>query len=101
MANVTVTTAAKFINDVWSKELNRGIKLDIVIADLFKDMTAQATQNGGGQVFHLPSRHNLTANTKSATVAATPEAITETEQTFTPNTHQITAQEIESIAEVM
>lgn len=101
MANVTSTTAAKFINDVWSRELNRAIEFDIVIADLFTDKTKQATQNGGGQVFHLPARHNLTANTKAAGADATPEAITETEQTFTPSTHQITAQEIENFAEVM
>ena len=54
-----------------------------------------------GDVFHLPARHNLTANTKSAGSDATPEAITETEQTFTVSTHQIVAQEIESFAEVM
>ena len=48
-----------------------------------------------------PARHNLTANTKSAGSDATPEAITETEQTFTVSTHQIVAQEIEDFAEVM
>lgn len=52
-------------------------------------------------MFHLPNRHNLTANTKSAGSDATPEAITETEQTFTVSTHQIVAQEIEDFAEVM
>lgn len=56
---------------------------------------------GSGDVFHLPNRHNLTANTKSAGSDATPEAITETEQTFTVSTHQIVAQEIEDFAEVM
>lgn len=56
---------------------------------------------GSGDVFHLPNRHNLTANTKSAGTDATPEAITETEQTFTVSTHQIVAQEIEDFAEVM
>jgi len=101
MANVTATTAAKFIGDVWSKELNRAIELDIAIDALFADKTKQATIMGGGQVFHLVARHNLTANTKSASSDATPEAITETEQTFTPSTHQITAQEIEDFAKVM
>ena len=48
--------------------------------------------SGSGDVFHLPNRHNLTANTKSAGSDATPEAITETEQTFTVSTHQIVAQ---------
>lgn len=101
MANVTATTAAKFINDVWAAELNRGIQLDRVMAQLFTDKSSDAKSDGGGQVYHLVSRHNLTANTKSASTDATPEAITETEQTFTPSTHQITAQEIENFAEVM
>jgi hypothetical protein len=57
--------------------------------------------SGHGDIFHLPARHNLTANTKSASTDATPEAITETEQTFTVSTHQIVAQEIEDFAEVM
>lgn len=101
MTNVTATTAAVFINQIWSPELNRGVTYDTVIDGLFADKTKQATEHGGGQIFHLPARHNLTANTKSATVDAVPEAITETEQTFTPSTHQITAQEIEDFARVM
>jgi hypothetical protein len=99
LANVTATTADKFIDDVWSTELNRAIEFDIVIAGLFADWTSKMA--GHGDIFHLPARHNLTANTKSASSDATPEAITETEQTFTVSTHQITAQEVEDFAEVM
>lgn len=73
MANVTATTADKFINEVWSDELNRAIEYDIVIAGLFSDWTRKMA--GSGDVFHLPARHNLTANTKAASVDATPEAI--------------------------
>lgn len=70
-----------------------------MIAGLFSDWSGRMT--GSGDVFHLPARHNLTANTKSAGSDATPEAITESEQTFTVSTHQIVAQEIEDFAEVM
>ncbi len=101
MATVTPTTAAKFIGDVWSKELNRAIEYKLVIDSMFKDWSARAKVNGGGQIFHLPARHNLTANTKASDTDATPEAITETEQTFTPSTHQIVAQQIENFVEVM
>lgn len=86
---------------MWAKELNRAIHLDLVIANLFTDKSADASAQPGGQVYHLVARHNLTANTKSAGSDATPEAITETEQTFTPATHQITAQEIEDFVRVM
>ena len=99
MANVTATTADKFIDEHWSPELNRAIELDIVIVGLYADWTDR--MRNSGDVFHLPARHNLTANTKSAGSDATPEAITETEQTFTVSTHQIVAQEIEDFAEVM
>ena len=98
MANVTVTTAANFADEVWNPELNRAIELDIVIASLFSDWSRKMTS---GDVFHLVDRHNLTANTKSAGTDATPEAITEGEQTFSTWTHQITAQEIENIAQVL
>ena len=99
MANVTSTTADKFIDEVWSPELNRAIEFNIVIAGLFADWTSK--MKASGDVFHLPNRHNLAVATKSASTPATPEAITETEQTFTVSTHQIVAQEIEDFAEVM
>ena len=95
--NVTTTTAAVHIDEVWSPELNRGIELDIIIAALFTDKSSAMPH---GDVYHLPARHNLTANTKSAGTDLTPETITETEQTFTVNTHQAIAQEIEDIAQI-
>ena len=99
MANLTSATADVFINEIWSNELNRAIEFKLVIAALFSDWTSR--MKGSGDVFHLPNRHNLTANTKTASVDATPEAITETKQDFTVSTHQIVAQEIEDFAEVM
>jgi len=100
MANeVTDLTAAVFIDEYWSPELNRAIEFDIVIEALFSDWTSR--MSGSGDIFHLPARHHLTANTKTRSIDATAEAITETQQNFTVSTHQITAQEIESFAEVM
>ena len=71
----------------------------MVIAALFADWTGKMASSG--DIFHLPAEHNLTTNTKTASVDATPEAITESEQTFTVSTHQVVAQEIEDFAEVM
>lgn len=99
MAVVSSVTADKFIDDVWSSELNRAVEFDTVIMGLFTDWTSRMA--GHGDTFHLVSRHNLTTNTKASAVDATPEAITETEQTFQPTTHQIVAQQIEDFAEVM
>ena len=99
MPNVTATTADLFFSEIWSPELNRAVEFKLVIMALFADWTGR--MKGEGDVFHLPNRHNLTANTKSAGTDATPEAITETQQNFTVSTHQIVAQEIEDFAEVM
>ena len=99
MAQVTAATAIKFIDEIWSEELNRAVEFKMVIAALFSDWTSK--MSGSGDLFHLPARHNLTASTKSSGSDATPEAILETEQTFTVSTHQIVAQEIEDFAEVM
>src|SRR3990167_6130743 len=99
MANVTATTAARFIDEWWGDELNIAISFDMVIDPLFADWSDR--MRGHGDIFHLVARHNLTANTKTASVDATPEAITETDQDFTVSTHQIVAQEIEDFAEVM
>ena len=101
MAVVGVTTAANFLNSVWSNELNRAIEYDTVIASLFDDKSKEAAGGKGGYVFYLVDRHNLTAQTKAEGTDVTPEAITETAQTFTPSTHQIVAQQIEDFAEVM
>ena len=100
MANVTATTAARFITEVWGPELNRAIEFDLVISPLFSDWSDRA-KGQGADIFHLVARHNLTANTKAAGSDATPEAITETDQDFTVSTHQIVAQEIEDFAQVM
>ena len=96
---MTSTTADKFIDEYWSPELNRAVEFDLIIAAMFSDWTKK--MRNSGDIFHLPARHHLTANTKSAGSDATAEAITETEQTFTVSTHQIVAQEIEDFAEIM
>ncbi len=99
MANgaVTVTTADVDIDDMWSTELNDAVKLDTVIAALFEDKSSALPH---GNVYHLPASHNMTANTKVAGTDATPETITESEQTFTVSLQQIVARQIENIVEV-
>lgn len=99
MANgpITTTTAAVHIDEAWTPELNRAVELDIVIAALFEDRSAQLRH---GNILNMPARHNLTANTKAAGTDLTAEVITETEQTFTVSTHQAIAQTIEDIASI-
>jgi hypothetical protein len=101
LADVTITTAALYIDQVWSPELNRAIQYDVVVAALFDDKSALVDQHAN--TINLPSRHNLTANAKAAGTALTPQAITETQQQFVlpmTNGHRAIAQEIEDIAEI-
>lgn len=98
---VTITTAAVFIDQVWSPELNRAIQFDIVIAALFDDKSSLVDQHAN--TINLPSRHNLTANAKAAGTPLTPQTITETQQQFVlpmSNGHRAIAQRIEDIAEI-
>jgi hypothetical protein len=97
LANITITTAATWIDEVWSPELNTAVEFNIVIAGLFADKSSLMMH---GDVFHLPAVHNLTANDKSASTDLTPEAITEGDQTFSTWKHKATAFFIEDIAEV-
>lgn len=94
---ITATTAAANIDEVWSPELNRAVELDIVIAALFEDKSAMMKH---GDIMNMPSRHNLTANTKTAGTDLTPENITEPDQTFTVSTHQGIAQTLEDYAAI-
>lgn len=101
MADVTITTAATFIDQVWSPELNRAIQYDVVVAALFDDKSALVDNHAN--TINLPSRHNLTANAKAAGTPLTPQAITETQQQFVlpmTNGHRAIAQMIEDIAEI-
>ena len=101
MANVTITTSAVFIDQVWSPELNRAIQYDVVVAALLDDKSALVDQHAN--TINLPSRHNLTANAKAPGTALTPQAITETSQQFVlpmTNGHRAIAQMIEDIAEI-
>jgi predicted nucleic acid-binding protein len=82
---------------MWSVELNDAVKMDTVIASLFTDKSSALPH---GNVYHLPASHNMTANTKVTAVDAVPEAIVETEQTYTVSLHQIVARQIESPVEV-
>ena len=98
MANVTVTTAAIHIGEVWPKDVIRSQEFNLVIAPrVYREWKFV----GHGDVYHVPRIPNLTANAKTAGSAWTPEALTDTEQTITINVHQVAGVEVESIAEIL
>jgi hypothetical protein len=97
MAVITPTTAALQIDTAWTKELNRAIHLDLVIMQLFEDRSSELPH---GNILYMPSSHTQTAQTKTPGTDVTPEAITETRQTFTVATYQIVAQQLEDISAI-
>jgi len=98
MANLTVTTEATSIQEKWAPELNKAVQFDLVAFNLFKDRSSEL--GDGADTLRVVNRSNITANTKSAGSALTPEAVTNTDQTFVVSTHQAIAQEVEDIAEI-
>ena len=98
MANLTVTTEAVAIQEKWAPEVNKAIQYELVAAAAFKDRSSELGQ--GADTLRVINSSNITASTKSAGSALTPEAITNTDQTFQVTLHQAIAQEVEDIAEI-
>jgi hypothetical protein len=98
MANITTTTAAVHIGEVWPGE--------VISAEEFKTVIAAKVDRawkfiGKGDVYHVPRVGNLTTASKAASTAWTPEALTDTEQTLTVNVHEVAGFQIEDIVETL
>lgn len=82
---MTITTGAVFIPEVWSKELQRATESNLVTARLVKRFDAEV-QNVG-QIIHIPKISNLVANQKSANTQVSFQAPTESKIDLTVNKH--------------
>lgn len=82
---------------MWTPELNRAIHFDLVLMGLMDDRSSQLPH---GNILYMPSSHTQTAQTKTPGSDVTPEAITETRQTFTVATYQVVAQQLEDISAI-
>lgn len=98
MPNVTTTTSAVLIPEVWSADILRATESNLVMANLVKRYDADV--KNGGDVVHIPNLANLAAADKSAGTAVTFQANTETENTITVNKHKVTPFLVEDIAKV-
>lgn len=96
MANMTVTTEAAHIGQVWRDDVIQAQEFSFEFTPRVnraweKDLTH-------GDTIHVPRAGNLTANTKSAGTAWTPEALVDSEQTLVINKHDVAGFELEDIA---
>ncbi len=94
---VTVTTADKFIPDIWSDEIIASYKKNLVMANLVMKMSFKGKK---GDTVHIPAPTRGSASLKAASTAVTLIADTETEVTVSINRHFEYSRFIEDIVEV-
>ena len=80
---MTLTTGAVFIPEVWSKEIQRATESNLVAVRLVKRFDVEVAHVG--QIIHIPKISNLSANVKSANSAVSFQSPTETKIDLTIN----------------
>ncbi len=93
---VTTTTAATFIPEVWSDEIVAAYKKNLVAANLIKKMNFKGKK---GDTVHIPAPTRGSASAKSANTQVTLIAATEGEKTVSINQHWEYSRLIEDIVE--
>jgi len=94
---VTTTTAATFIPEVWSDEIAAAYKKNLVAANLFKKMSFVGKK---GDTVHIPSPTRGTASLKAANSQVALQAATEGDVAVTIDKHYEYSRLIEDIVEV-
>ena len=94
--NVTVTTAATFIPEVWSDEIVAAYKKSLVMANLVKKMNFKGKK---GDTVHIPSPNRGEASAKTAGNQVTLIAATEGDIPVSINNHFEYSRLIEDIVE--
>ena len=94
--NVTVTTAATFIPEIWSDEIAAAYKKSLVAANVIKKMSFKGKK---GDTVHIPVPTRGSAASKTAGSQVTLIAATETEVTVSITNHYEYSRLIEDIVE--
>ena len=94
---VTNTSAAKFIPEIWSDEVIAAYKTNLVLANLVKKMSMTGKK---GDVIHVPKPARGSAHAKTAGTAVTIQNSTESEVLININKHFEFSRMIEDITEV-
>jgi len=93
---VTTTTAATFIPEIWSDEIVAAYKKNLVLANLFKKMSFVGKK---GDTVHIPSPTRGSASLKVANTQVELQAATEGDVVVTINSHYEYSRLIEDIVE--
>jgi N4-gp56 family major capsid protein len=95
--NVTNTTAAKFIPEIWSDEIVAAYKSNLVLANLVNTMPMKGKK---GDTLHIPKPTRGSASAKAASTQVTLIAATENEVQVTVDKHYEYSRMIEDITDV-
>src|SRR6185369_5013934 len=99
MANITVTTAANFIPEIWSKEVKLAVESNLTMAKLVvRDFEGDIS--AAGDTVHIQDISNLSVGNKAASTDVTFEAITEGQTNITIDKHKYAAFKLEDIVAV-
>lgn len=88
MSNVTPTSAAEFIPEVWAQEALLALRSKLSLAKLVTRDTDVAAEFTAGDILHIPVPGTLSANTKTAGSAVTLQAPNDSEVTVTLSNHK-------------
>lgn len=86
MANVTVTTAAVYIPELWTKQVEKPFDKALYSADVVT--RRDALVSSGGDTIHVPFVASVDARNKAASTNVTYDANTESEVTVSINKHK-------------
>lgn len=98
MSNITVTTAANFIPEIWSREAKIAVEANLVMAKLVNRQFE--AEMAVGDTLHIPDISNLTAKDKVADTDVAFEAVTEGKTDVLIDEHKYAAFKLEDIVEV-
>jgi hypothetical protein len=97
MANVTVTTAAVFIPEVWSDDILRVVEANLIIGPRVHNYSSDVEKCG--DIIHVPAITEIAATAKTAGTDVTFTANTESEVQIAIDQHWYAAVKIEDIAQ--
>ena len=101
MANeVTVTTAANFIPEVWTNDILDVVKANLVLSPRVHRYDSMAYGKGKGDIIHIPTVTEIGTTAKSASTDVVPTANTESVVNLTINSHFYSAVDVEDIVKV-
>lgn len=94
--NITTTTAANFIPEIWSAQVKRAVEANLTMAPLVvRDFEGDITQMG--DTVHVVDISNLSTGDKSASTDVDYETITEGKTDILIDTHKYAAFKLEDI----